>query len=144
MKYLLDTNILSEPTKLVPDGSVLRKLARHRKLLATASIVWHELQYGCARLPISKKRSHLAQYLSDVVRTTVPILPYDETAAAWHAQERARLAAKGVVTSHADGQIAAIAAVNELILVTRNTKHFEGFADIRLENWFVPQTKRRK
>ncbi len=144
VKYLLDTNILSEPTKLAPDGSVMRKLARHRRSLATASIVWHELHYGCARLPVSKRRSHLAHYLSDVVQVSVPILPYDEAAAAWHAQERARLAAKGVVTSHADGQIAAIAVVNELTLVTRNTRDFDCFADIKLENWFVQQAKRRK
>ncbi len=144
MKYLLDTNILSEPMKLDPDFSVMRKLSRHRSTLATASIVWHELNYGCERLPVSKKRSRLASYLADVVQISIPILSYDEPAAAWHAQERARLAAKGVTTAHADGQIAAIAFVNKLILVTRNTSDFDCFAKIKLENWFEKQAKSRK
>jgi len=144
MIYLLDTNILSEPMKLDPDALVMRKLSRHRAALATASIVWHELNYGCERLPNSKKRTRLASYLADVIQPSIPIFAYDETAAAWHAQERARLAAKGITVSHADGQIAAIAFVNNLTLVTRNTKDFDCFAKIKLENWFEGQVKRKK
>jgi len=136
MRYLLDTNILSEPMKPDPDSSVMRKLSRHRTTLVTASIVWHELNYGCARLPTSKKRSRLEKYLANVVQASIPILAYDERAAAWHAQERARLAAKGMTLSHADGQIAAIACVNKLVLVTRNTKDFGCFTKLKLENWF--------
>ncbi len=34
-----------------------------------------------------------------------------------------------------DGQIAAIAYVNNLILVTRNIEDFKNFADLKLENW---------
>jgi tRNA(fMet)-specific endonuclease VapC len=34
-----------------------------------------------------------------------------------------------------DGQIAAIAKVNQLILVTRNTADYEGFSDLQIENW---------
>ena len=144
MKYLLDTNILSEPMRLDPDSSVMRRLNRHRTALVTASVVWHELNYGCERLPLSNKRSRLASYLAEVVQISIPIFPYDERAAAWHAQARARLAAKGVTTSHADGQIAAIAIVNKLILVTRNTRDFDCFAGIKLENWFERRAKSGK
>jgi tRNA(fMet)-specific endonuclease VapC len=38
--------------------------------------------------------------------------------------------------SYPDSQIAAIAAVNDLVLVTRNVDDFEGFTGLRLENWF--------
>jgi tRNA(fMet)-specific endonuclease VapC len=65
------------------------------------------------------------------------ILPYDERAAEWHAKERARLTALGQIASFVDGQIAAVARVNGLILVTRNTPDFEKFSGLKLENWHV-------
>jgi tRNA(fMet)-specific endonuclease VapC len=36
-----------------------------------------------------------------------------------------------------DGQIAAIARVNHLILVTRNIIDFQNFSGIEVENWFT-------
>ena len=65
------------------------------------------------------------------------ILPYDEQAAEWHAKERARLASLGQMPSFVDGQIAAIAKVNGLVLVTRNTSDFEKFSGLKLENWHI-------
>jgi tRNA(fMet)-specific endonuclease VapC len=66
----------------------------------------------------------------------MPVLPYEKSAAEWFAQERARLTQIGRPPSYPDGQIAAVAAVNNLILVTRNTADFAHFAGLRLENWF--------
>lgn len=63
------------------------------------------------------------------------ILPYDERAAEWHASERARLIALGRTPSFVDGQIAAIAKVNSLILVTRNMSDFKEFSGLKLKNW---------
>ena len=65
------------------------------------------------------------------------ILPYDEQAAEWHAKERARLASLGQMPAFVDGQIAAIAKVNGLILVTRNTSDFNKYSGLKLENWHV-------
>ena len=65
----------------------------------------------------------------------MPILPYDSAAAEWHARERARLAARGETPPMLDGQIAAIAAVHGLIVVTSNTADFNRFADLRVESW---------
>lgn len=135
--YLLDTNILSEPLMAHPNRRVLSMLERHQGSLVTAAPVWHELVFGCQRLPPSKKRSAIERYLDEVVSVTLPILPYDETAAAWHATERARLTAKGVIPAFVDGQIAAIAKQNDLILVTRNQKDFKPFKSLLVENWFV-------
>ena len=64
------------------------------------------------------------------------ILPYDRGAAVWHAEERARLVSQGRTSAFMDGQIAAIAIVNHLILVTRNTQDFADFAGLTVENWF--------
>ncbi len=51
------------------------------------------------------------------------------------AKERARLSNLGLTPSFVDGQIAAVAATNELILVTANTIDFADFQDLQIENW---------
>ena len=53
--------------------------------------------------------------------------PDDEVAVAWHGHERARPEALGRPAPFADGQIAAIAHVNDLVLVTLNTRAFARF-----------------
>lgn len=98
--------------------------------------MWHELHYGATRLPAaSRKRRAIETYLEEVVRTALPILPYDEEAATLHAQERVRLARRGSTPSAADGQIAAIALVNELVLVTANVRDFRRFEGLRVQDW---------
>ena len=135
IRYLLDTNVLSEPIKSHPDARTLESLSEHDGKLATCSVVWHELSFGAARLGVSKKRSAIEAYLEEVVRSILPILPYDQEAAAWHARERARLSKRGRPPSAADGQIAAIASVNDLIVVTANVKDFRRFKDLVVEDW---------
>ena len=135
MKYLIDTNVLSEAMKTVPDKSVMNMLERHQHEIATAAPVWHELQFGCQRLPQSRKREIIASFLNDIVKRTMLILPYDDRAAEWHAGERARLSSKGLTPPFVDGQIAAISMVNGLILVTRNIDDFKQFLRLKIENW---------
>jgi tRNA(fMet)-specific endonuclease VapC len=135
MKYLLDTNVLSESVKTSPQKSVLKLTERHQHEIVTAAPVWHELFYGCQRLPVSRKREILETFLHDVLNKNMTILPYDEQAAEWHAKERARLTSLGQIPSFVDGQLAAIAKVNKLILVTRNTSDFEKFSGLNLQNW---------
>ena len=139
MKYLLDTSIVSSPISKVPSPSVVKRLQAHGEECVIAAPVWHELTYGCHRLPRSKRRTALEAYLQDVVQTSFPILPYDEAAAHWHALERARLDDIGRPAPYVDGQIAAIARVHDLVLVTVNTTDFGRFKDLKVENW----TKRR-
>ena len=135
IRYLLDTNVLSEPIKSHPDERTIKSLSDHDGELATCSVVWHELSFGAARLPASKKRRAIEAYLEEVVQSTLSILPYDQEAAAWHARERARLSKRGRPPSAADGQIAAIASVNDLIVVTANAKDFRRFKDLVVEDW---------
>jgi tRNA(fMet)-specific endonuclease VapC len=133
--YLLDTNVVSEPLRSVPAPAVLRRLQRHDGECAIPSLVWHELWFGCIRLPRSRRRTAIERYLGEVVAASFPILDYDAPAAEWHAGERARLAAAGTTPPFVDGQIAAIALVNELTLVTANKADFRGFRGLRVENW---------
>ena len=135
LRYLLDTNILSEPLRPAPNQAVLDHLREHQAEIAIASVVWHELWYGCYRLPPSAKRTLIEAYLKDVIARTIPILPYDQRAALWHAKERARLTLIGRMPPFADGQIAAVAATNGLGLVTFNRDDYSAFQDLRLEDW---------
>lgn len=135
MKYLLDTNVLSEAVKTDPDKSVMGKFELLQEEIVTAAPVWHELQFGCLRLPRSRKRDIIASFLNDVVKRTVLILPYDDRAAEWHAKERARLSSRGSTPPFVDGQIAAIDRVNGLILVTKNIYDFKLFSGLKTEYW---------
>jgi tRNA(fMet)-specific endonuclease VapC len=66
------------------------------------------------------------------------ILPFDQAAADWFGKERARLKLQGKTSAYADCEIAAIAVSQNLTLVTRNTKDFENFQGLVLDNWFEP------
>ena len=135
MRYLLDTNVLSESVKTDPNPSVLNKLQRYEHEIVTSAPVWHELQFGCRLLPISRKREVIELFLNDVVRRNMIILPYDELSAVLHAKERAELVSKGHTPPFVDGQIAAIAKVNGLVLVTRNIADFKIFSGLKIEDW---------
>jgi len=140
LRYLLDTLIVSSPMSKAPDPEILKKLDQHGEESAIAAPVWHELKYGCERLPRGKRRSALETYIHDVVGASFAVLPYDEAAAAWHAYQRARLDKSGRPAPYVDGQIAAIAHTNGLVLVTANLKDFARFDDLQIEDW---ATKRR-
>lgn len=135
LKFLLDTNVVSEPLRPKPAPGVLRRLRKHQDEIAVPSPVWHELRFGCAQLGRSKKRTAIERYLADVVAASFPILPYDRAAAEWHALERSRLARGGQVIPFVDGQIAAIARTNDLVLVTGNRKDFRLFEGLELADW---------
>ena len=135
VKYLLDTNVVSEPLRSKPAAGVMRRLRNHDGEIAIPALVWHELRFGCARIARSRRREAIERYIEDVVLASFPVLEYDQRAADWHALERARLSAAGRTPSFVDGQIAAVARVNELILVTSNKPDFQGFKGLRVRSW---------
>jgi len=132
--FLLDTDVLSEQTRAKPNARLSGWLARHTaEGYAIASVTLGEVRYGIERHPHGRKRSALERWW----RTTVlrlPILAYDRDAAIWHARERARLDKLGTPRPFVDGQIAAVAAVNGLEVVTRNAADYEPF-DVVLTDW---------
>ncbi|WP_437875617.1 type II toxin-antitoxin system VapC family toxin [Sorangium sp. So ce513] len=135
LKFLLDTNIVSAPMASKPSPEIVRRLEQHGQECAIGAPALHELEYGYRRLPRGRRRTALEAYIEGVVRASFPVLPYDEAAAAWHGAERARLEERGLASPYVDGQIAAIARVNGLVLVTANTKDFARFKDIDIEDW---------
>lgn len=136
LRFLLDTNVLSEPLRQLPNTAVLDQMDRYQFEVAIASVTWHEIWFGCYRLPASRRRQRIEQYLTNVVEPDVPILPYDSDSALWFAQERSRLVSVGKTPSFADGQIAAIAHTQNLILVTNNVSDYADFQNLQIENWF--------
>ncbi len=135
IKYLLDTNILSEPLNKHPNSNVIQCLKQYQFDTALATQTFYELQQGAKRLVVSHRQRVLLDYIQGV-QETLPILPYDQYAALYHGNETARLIKSGITPAFIDAQIAAIAVTNKLILVTRNTKDFQHFSDLLLENWF--------
>ena len=138
VSYLLDTNIVSEPLAATPNPGVLEGIRIHSHELAIASVTWQELLYGMLLLPAGRRRTQIENYLLQRVRPSLPILGFDAAAARWQAEQRARLRSIGQTPSYPDSQIAAIAAVNQCVLVTRNLADFEVYqaAGLSLENWF--------
>lgn len=136
MRVLLDTNVLSEPLRERPDPAVMAQLEHGGHVLHTASVVLHELSYGIHRLAPGRKQIRLNSYLQTLLASGLTVLPYDRDAALWHGAQRARLEAKGQCPPFADGQIAAIAATEALVLVTRNTADYAAFEGLEVRNWF--------
>ncbi len=134
--YLLDTNILSELAKREPDPTVEQRLEYHQFQCAVGAPTIEELSFGINRLAPSAKRAMLMLWLDEILKDFIQ-LPYDHHCGLWLGRERAHLTAIGKPPPHTDGEIAAIAAVNELTLVTRNTMDFQYFSGLRVENWFM-------
>jgi tRNA(fMet)-specific endonuclease VapC len=131
----LDTSIVSSPVSRKPNAEIIRRLDQDGAECAIAAPVWHELTYGCRRLPRGKRRTALETFLQDVVQPSFSVLPYDAVAATWHGHERARLEGLGKPAPYVDGQIAAIAHANGLVLVTLNTKDFARFRELAVDDW---------
>lgn len=137
ISYLLDTNILSEPVVAQPDPFVLERIKANSNALAISSVTWQEAVYGMLLLPAGRRREQIEDYLFRRIRPSLPIIGFDERAAQWQAEQRARLRQMGRTASYPDAQIAAIAAVNGLVLVTRSVADFADFTGLRIENWFA-------
>ncbi len=135
IEYALDTNVLSELMRERPNAALEALLNKRRKACAIPAPVIDELQFGVSRIIAAERRNMYQAWLESLM-ADFPIIPLDGFCAQWHGRERARLTAAGRPPSLFDGLIASIAVVNELALVTRNTADFEGFAGIRLEDWF--------
>jgi toxin FitB len=134
VRFLLDTNIVSELRKPKPHGAVLAWLtAHHRAYFATPSVVLFELQLGVEKLRIQDplRAAMFDQWVARIAARD-NVLPLDSTAA----RETARLLRKQPMTLLADAMIAATAKANALTVVTRNTRDFERFK-IPLVNPFL-------
>lgn len=135
MRFLLDTNVVSEMMHAAANRKLLQRLSQHEGHFAICVVTWQELTFGVRRLPEGARKAALEARLSDVRALLPDILPFTVDAADWLGGELARLQRAGISVSCEDGQIAAIAWASGLTLVTANTKHFTRFEDLRVVDW---------
>jgi toxin FitB len=126
LKFLLDTNILSEIRKAKPHGGVLAWFMAHQSTsFATPAVALFELQMGAEKLRSQDPyRAAAFDFWVGRIAGGSNVLPLDAAAA----REAARLLNKHSMVLMADALIAAIARVNGLTVATRNTRDFERFA----------------
>lgn len=133
---VLDTNVLSEVTRLSPAPGVIQWLASQEPLNVFISAVTQaEILYGIEALPAGKRRRHLAETAERVFVEGFRgrILPFDEDAARIFPKIVVSREALGRPISQIDAMIAAVARSRRAALATRNTRDFEG-CEVRLIN----------
>jgi toxin FitB len=123
VSYLVDANVLSEPTKPAPDPRVVDWLRRHERDIVVDPIVLGEVRFGILLLSKGRKRKRLEQWFDAGVER-LHCLPLDaQTGLRW-AQLVADLRARGRAMQVKDSLIAATALVHDLPVVTRNSADF--------------------
>lgn len=137
--FLLDTNIISEPTKIQPSETVINKIAENIEYSCICSMVWAEVLSGIKILPEGKRKSELLNFFIESVQKMYEIVPFDTSCASIYSDILQRLKENSTPVPKLDMLIAATAIANNLILVTRNTADFEPIAkvsNLTMENWF--------
>ena len=124
MTFLVDANVLSEPTKQTPDPKVVEWLTTNEGDLVVDSIVLGELRVGILSLPRGRKREKLEEWFEAVVET-IECIPWDASISRRWAALVVDLRRKGTSVPVLDGMIAATALEHNLTIATRNTRDFK-------------------
>ena len=124
MTYLVDANVLSEPTRAQPDSKVVAWLTTHEGDFVVDSIILGELSIGILSLPRGRKRAQLEQWFEAVVKA-IECLPWDAPVSLRWARLVVELKKKGRSLPVMDAMIAATALEHDLIVVTRNVRDFQ-------------------
>jgi tRNA(fMet)-specific endonuclease VapC len=130
MRYLLDTNIVSDLVRN-PQGKVaqhIRKVGETQ--VCTSIIVAAELRYGATK----KGSPRLAAQL-EAVLGALEVLPLEPPADATYGSLRTRLEQAGTPIGANDLLIAAHALALGYTIITDNEKEFARVKDLQLQNW---------
>ena len=124
MRYLVDANVLSEPTKKVPDAKVVEWLRDDEHEIAVDPIILGEVRFGILLLRNGRRRTSLERWFNAGVQK-LRCLPWEaETGLKW-AELLASLRTTGRAMPIKDSLIAATALIHDLTVVTRNRIDFE-------------------
>ena len=135
MTYLVDANVLSEPTKPAPDPAVVAWLRRNEREIVVDPIILGEIKFGILLLPRGKRRARLERWFEEGVRR-IQCLPWEAATGLRWAQLIADLRSKGRSMPIKDSLIAATALSNGLTVATRNRADFVK-AGVAVEDPFV-------
>jgi len=149
MRYLLDTNILSNFTKPAPSESLVAWMAdQSDDDLFIASLTLAELRRGVLEKPAGKRRDQLDAWFSGPQGPQAlfagRILPFDERAGLAWAELMAEGRATGRPRSGLDTIIAAVAAANDCVVVTDNERDFAGIEIINPLRGSAPADRMRR
>lgn len=135
MTYLVDANVLSEPTRPVPNARVVEWLRRHEREIAVDPFIVGEIKFGILFLPKGTRRTTLLEWF-DAGIARIECLPWDVEAGLRWATLLADLRISGRAMPIKDSLIAATALVHDLIVATRNRVDFEK-AGVKIVDPFV-------
>lgn len=124
MTYLVDANVLSEPTRPAPNPDVVAWLRANEKELAVDPVILGEMRFGILLLPKGRKRAALERWFDGGVLRLHCLHWEANTGLRW-AELLARLRRTGKAMPIKDSLIAATALVYGLTVVTRNRADFE-------------------
>ncbi len=130
LRYLLDTNILSDVIKNPRGIAANRMAALNKEMLNTSIIVASEMRYG-----IEKKNSHILTDRVNILLQTIHVLPFDIDADRFYGKIRVSLEQQGKMIGANDLLIAAHALSINAILVTDNIREFQRIDGLKIENW---------
>ncbi len=139
--FILDTNVISELMKRVPDNAVLSWLAASAAAdLYTTTITQAEILYGIMLLPPGKRRTAFESAADAMFNEDFAgrILPFGGDAVHPYARIASKRSRSGRPISHLDAQIAAIAHATGAVILTRNTRDFDR-CGVRVVNPWKPR-----
>lgn len=128
MRYVVDTNVVSELMKANPQKHVLGWLLEHEDETYLTSVTIEEISFGVERLAEGARKMGLATALESIIsRYRDRILAFDATCGRVCGQLHAQEIASGFTPTVEDLMIASMAVVHRATLVTRNVRDFERF-----------------
>ena len=136
--FLIDTNVVSELTRQVPDLNVIAFLDSQSDIWLS-TVVLHELEYGLGILPAGKRRNELSSMITNLVAEySDRIIPLARAEAQAAAELRAAAKNSGRVLHLGDALIAGTAKMHTLTIATRNIADFNGLGVPITNPWNTP------
>jgi hypothetical protein len=124
VKFLVDANLLSEPTRPAPAPAVVEWLRRHESEIAVDPIILGEIRFGIHLLPAGKRRRRLERWFEEGVGKILCV-PWEAATGLRWAKLLADLRAAGRAMPIKDSMIAATALAYGLTMATHNPRDFE-------------------
>ena len=130
MRYLLDTNIISDFIRNPQGKAARRALKKDPATLCTSIMVAAEMWFGAVKC----RSASLQMKLSDLFKK-IEVVPFETPSEITYAEYRAELERRGLPIGANDLLIAAHARTLGAILVTDNVREFSRLKNLKIENW---------